>query len=90
VRLWGIRNWDGNDYKDSTFIEETTTDFNSVDDCKQIIGNIQGDGSTDLTIQVRTIWKQPQNSSRTCQRTLRSHSSITNTKLFLGRCQCKI
>jgi hypothetical protein len=42
-----------NDCKDSNFIDETGDDSNAtVEECKQIIRIIQGDGSTDWTIQI--------------------------------------
>jgi hypothetical protein len=41
-----------NDCKDSTFENETSDASPSVSDCRKIIDNIQGDGSTDWTTEV--------------------------------------
>lgn len=41
-----------NDCKDSSFEDKTSGASPSVDDCRQIITNIQGDGSTDWTTDV--------------------------------------
>ncbi|KAA8642641.1 uncharacterized protein ATNIH1004_011586 [Aspergillus tanneri] len=37
---------------DSTFVDQTSDESPKVEDCRQIIKNIEGDGSTDWTTQV--------------------------------------